>query len=144
MWSSFSMYWSFSEMRKRPLETSSAAVRDSRDAMASSSGRDRANAASWTVAGAKQSRYLRTMRSTAALRSISGYSTRAKVHLPWPSTSTRATLYMDSSFLRDRSTTSSLASRSPAISDTVAPSPTLRSTSSSMSDRVRSLRVAAA
>ena len=56
MWSIFSMYWSSSEIRKRPLATSSAATSDSRDALASSSDIDSAKATSCTVAGAKHSR----------------------------------------------------------------------------------------
>ena len=144
MWSNLSMYWSFSEIRKRPFETSSIATRDSSEVSASSSGRDSANATSWTVAGAKQSRYLSTMRSVAALRSISGYSMRANVHFPRPSMSMRATLYIDSSFLSDLRTASSLASRASASSEMDAPSPTFSRTSSSIPVRVRSLQVAAA
>ena len=50
------MYWSSSEIRNLPLETSSDATNDSRDVLASSSGSDSENATSCTVAGAKHSR----------------------------------------------------------------------------------------
>ena len=52
IWSILSMYWSFSETRNLPLDTSSAAVRDSRELRASSSVRDSAKETSCTVAGA--------------------------------------------------------------------------------------------
>ena len=56
MWSSLSMYWSSSDIRNLPRDTSSIATRDSSDVLASSSEIDRENATSCTVEGAKHSR----------------------------------------------------------------------------------------
>ena len=115
MWSIFSMYWSFSETRNLPLTTSSLATSDSSEAYACSSVMDSANATSCTEAGAKQSRYLMTMRSVASSFSTGGYSTRPNSHL-LPERSDLVMRYMDSSFLSDLTVMSSLISSFSEIS----------------------------
>ncbi len=98
----FSMYWSPSDIRNLPLATSPLLRSDSRDARASSSVNESENATSAEVAGAKHSRCLVIIRSTAEFLSTAGWSALEYSHFPFPVTAVLATLYMDSSFLIER------------------------------------------
>ena len=144
MWSSLSMYWSSSEIRNLPRETSSDATSDSSEVLASSSLSDRENATSCTVAGAKHSRKRRTIMSMDLLLSSGGYSTLENDHLLRPSMPVRATRYMDSSLRMALNATSSLISSFSTTSLWGVSTPIASSTCCSMSLSVLSRRVAAA
>ncbi len=115
---------------------------DSRDVLTADSGMERANAVSFTVAGAKHSRCLDITLSQDSSGFGNPPSYLLKYHLLLAVTPALVTRYIDSSFLTERYTVSESSSAASDISVRAVLSPMASSTALSCAVRSLSFRVA--